>query len=300
MASNLSKIIAFGFRHGSFLTNKKYTPQEMRARAEQAHWVFKVHKDIQITPVEAGNVPAEWVIPKNALDHAAILYIHGGAWYMCSPRTHRGMVSHIAYESGVRAISIDYRLAPEYPFPAALEDCVSAYDWLLEQRVPSNRIIVAGDSAGGNLTLALLVALKQAGKPLPGAAVALSPATDLAFKGASYITRLKTDPILANLDSTSIVPDYIREHNPHEPTISPIYADLHGLPPILIHVGDNEVLLDDAVGFVERAQAAGVDAQVKVWPEMFHVFQLYVPWLPEARQSVSEIAEFIRARTRDW
>jgi acetyl esterase/lipase len=175
---------------------------------------------------------------------------------------------------------------------------VTAFEWLLTHGIPAKRIVVAGDSAGGNLTLALLVALKETNKPLPGGAVALSPATDLTFQGESYATRRKVDPVLANLGSYSIISDYIQEHDPHEPTISPIYADLHGLPPILIHVGDYEVLLDDAVGFGERARAVGVDARVKVWPEMFHVFQISVPWLPEARQAISQIGEFIKERIK--
>ncbi len=268
----------------------------MRARAEQAHWIFKVHKDIKVAPVIAGTVPAEWSYPKNAQVDATILYIHGGAWYMCSPRTHRGIVSHIVQASGVRALSIDYRLAPENPFPAALEDCISAYEWLMAQGIPANRIIVAGDSAGGNLTLALLVALREAGKPSPAAAVGLSPATDLTGSGESYLTRKSLDPILSNLGSTTITKDYTGNHDLRDPYLSPLFADLHGLPPILIHVGDHEVLLDDSTRFGDEASAAGVDAQVKVWPEMFHVFQLFVPWMPEARQAIGEIGEFIRAR----
>ncbi|NJD60294.1 MAG: alpha/beta hydrolase [Anaerolineales bacterium] len=298
MASIQSRILTFWFRQNKYLANKKYTPPQMRERMEQSQRFFKLHKDVQNEAVQAGSVPAEWSIPNGAPGDAAILYIHGGAWYMGSPRTHRGMVSHLCYASGVNALSIDYRLAPENPFPAGLEDCLTAFEWLQAQGIPARRIVLAGDSAGGNLSLALLVELKAAGKPLPAGAVALSPATDLASQRESYTTRHKVDPVLANLGSTSIVSDYIRDHDPHEPTISPIYADLQGLPPILIHVGENEVLLDDAVGFVARARAAGVEAQVKVWPEMFHVFQIFVPWLPEARQAISEIGEFIRARIR--
>jgi acetyl esterase/lipase len=298
MASIQNKIIRLWFRKNKFLTNKKYTPQEMRARAEQMHWIFRVHRDVKVTPISAGTVPAEWLLPKVATGDATILYIHGGAWYMCSPRTHRGMVSHIAQASGVRALSIDYRLAPENPFPAALEDCVSAYEWLLSQGVRADQIVVAGDSAGGNLTLALLLALRDVGKPSPGAAVALSPATDMTGSGESYITRRDLDPILANLGGTTITKDYTGRHDLREPYISPLFADLHGLPAILIHVGDHEVLLDDARRFGEKATTAGVDIQVKVWPEMFHVFQLFVPWMPEARLAVQEIAAFIRAHTR--
>ncbi len=258
--------------------------------------LFRQRRSTQVLPQLAGSVPAEWVIPRGAPPGTALLYIHGGAWFMGSPRSHRGLVSYITSEAGVRALSIDYRLAPEYPFPAGLEDCVTAYTWLLDRGFTAEKLVVAGDSAGGNLALALLVALRDAGGPLPAAAVALSPATDLAGTGESYTTRAHLDPILANLGPSTVIPDYIADHDPREPLISPLYADLHSLPPLLIHVGDHEVLLDDSVRFGERARLAGVEAQVVVWPEMFHVFQIFVPFLPEARRAVREIGLFIRSR----
>ncbi len=266
----------------------------MRRSMDRAGSLFRLHRAVEVRPESAGSVPAEWVIPRGAPTDRALLYIHGGAWFMGSPRSHRGMLSYISYESGVPALSIDYRLAPEYPFPAGLEDCVTAYTWLLDRGIAPHKIVVAGDSAGGNLTLALLVAARDARKPVPAAAVALSPATDLAGSGESFTTRAHLDPILANLGPSTILIDYIGTHDPREPLISPLYADLHDLPPLLIHVGDYEVLLDDSVRFGERAHAAGVDAQVVVWPEMFHVFQIFVPILPEARRSVRQIAGFIR------
>jgi monoterpene epsilon-lactone hydrolase len=296
MASIQSNIIQFWFRHGKLLANAHANLQQQRARMEQAQRLFKVHQDVQINSVSADSVPAEWCVPPGASADACLMYIHGGAWFMGSPRTHRGMVSYISYESSIRALSIDYRLAPEHPFPAGLDDCLTAYQWLLENGTTANKIILAGDSAGGNLTLALLVLLRDQGLPLPAGAVALSPATDLTGSSESYITRRHLDPVLTNLEDTSILRDYLGDHDPHDPYISPLFADLHGLPPILIHVGDHEVLLDDARRFTERAQEAGVDAQVVVWPGMFHVFQIFVPWLPEAKQAVAEIAKFIKLR----
>ncbi len=171
-----------------------------------------------------------------------------------------------------------------------------AYDWLQTLGISANHILVAGDSAGGNLTLALLVALRDAGKPLPAGAVALSPVTDLAFTGEAIQSRLHLDPILSQGGGSAVIQDYIGNHDPHEPLISPLYADLQDLPPILIHVGDHEILLDDAVRFGEKAVAAGVDTQVVVWPEMFHVFPIFVPFIPEASQAVSQIAEYIHRK----
>ena len=164
----------------------------------------------------------------------------------------------------------------------------------MEKGIPPEKIVVAGDSAGGNLTLALVVALKERGRPLPAAAVAISPATDLTGKGESHQSRLKVDPFFDGHEPGIIVPGYTAGHAPDEPLISPLFADLHGLPPLLIHVGDHEMLLDDAVHFAEKARAAGVDVTLKVWPEMFHVFQIFGPLLPEARKANREIAEFIQ------
>jgi monoterpene epsilon-lactone hydrolase len=299
MASIQSHLLKYWLRRQNLFGDEVYNPQRSRMQMEQAAGIAKPKRKVQIVPVEAGSVPSEWLIPPGAPDDRAMLYIHGGAWFMGSTHTHRGLVSYLAYESGIRALSINYQLAPENPFPAGLDDCITAYEWLLQGGISAQKIIVAGDSAGGNLTLALLIALRDAGKPLPAGAVALSPATDLAYTGESMKTRAHLDPILPNLGPSNITKDYITNHDPHHPLISPLYADLHGLPPILIHVGDHETLLDDAVRFGERALAAGVDAKTVVWPEMFHVFQIFVPILPEARQAVGQIATFIRSRLDD-
>jgi monoterpene epsilon-lactone hydrolase len=296
MASLQAALIKFWLRRQRFFGTGEYDPQRLRSQMDRSAGRMMLHRNVDIVPEQAGPVPAEWLIPHGAPGDRALLYIHGGAWFMGSPVTHRGLVSYIAHHGGVRALSIDYRLAPECPFPAGLDDCIASYVWLLDRGVPPQNIIVAGDSAGGNLTLALLVALRDADKPLPAGAVALSPATDLAFTGESVKTRAHLDPILSNLGTNTIIPDYITVYDPHHPYISPLYADLHGLPPLLIHVGDHETLLDDAVRFGECARAAGVDAHVVVWPEMFHVFHVFVPLLPEARQAVVQIGAFIRSR----
>jgi acetyl esterase/lipase len=253
-------------------------------------------RGVAIRPVDAGGVPAERVIPRGAPTDRCVLYLHGGAWCLGSPRTHRGLVADLARGAGVRAVSVDYRLAPEHPYPAGLDDCVAAYRWLLERRVNPSRIVLAGDSAGGNLAAALLLRLRDEGIPLPAGAVLLSPATDLALTGPSHVTRREVDPFFAKIGPVRFVEDYVGPHDVHEPYISPLYADLGGLPPMLIHVGDHEVLLDDSVRFAERATAAGVDARLVVWPGMFHVFQTFAPFLPEARRANRDISEFIRGR----
>jgi monoterpene epsilon-lactone hydrolase len=299
MASIQSSIMKFVIRRANFFGSENINPQSLRIRIEKLAGRFKPPKEVQVVPIDAGSVPSEWLIPPDAPQDRALMYIHGGAWIMGSTKTHRGFVSKLAYASGIRALSINYRLAPENPFPAGLNDCITAYEWLLHNGISANKIVVAGDSAGGNLTLALLIALRDTGKALPAGAIAISPATDFAASGESYKTRIHLDPFFSNLGEITILDDYIKDHDPRHPLLSPLYADLSGLPPLLIHVGDHEILLDDAVRFGDKAVAAGVEAKTVVWPEMFHVFQMFAPFLPEARQANAEIAAFIKSRISD-
>jgi len=299
MASIQSSILKFVIRRFNLFGGEKIDPLVLRGRIEKLASKSKPYGKIQVVPVDADSVPSEWLIPPDAPQDRALMYIHGGAWFMGSTKTHRGFVSKLAYASGIRALSINYRLAPENPFPAGLDDCISAYEWLLQSGISSKKIVVAGDSAGGNLTLALLVALRDAGKPLPAGVIAISPATDLAATGESYKTRIHLDPFFTNMGASTILQDYITDHDPRHPLISPLYADLRGLPLLLIHVGDHEMLLDDAVRFGERAVASGVEAQTVVWPKMFHVFQMFAPFLPEARRANTQIVKFILSRLND-
>jgi acetyl esterase/lipase len=251
---------------------------------------------VRVTHVLAGGVPGEWLVPKRVAGDGVLLYLHGGGWVMGSPRTHRALVADLARRARVRALSIDYRLAPEDPYPAGLDDCVAAYQWLLTSGIRPERIVVAGDSAGGNLALALLLRLRDAGTPLPSGAALLSPVTDLALTGMSHVTRKAVDPYFGRAGLSAFVASYVGAHDPREPYISPLYANLDSLPPMLIHAGDHEVLLDDAVRFGERAVAAGVEALTVVWPGMPHVFQMFAAFVPEARRANRQIAAFIRAR----
>jgi epsilon-lactone hydrolase len=296
MASFESSVLKFWLKRQNFFGSGEYAPAKQRRHMEKATRSLDPHPNVRLKLVRLGSVRAEWLLPPKAPGDRALLYIHGGGWFMGSARSYRSLVSHLAYTSGIRALSINYRLAPEHPFPAGLEDCISAYTWLLEQGYSASKIVVVGDSSGANLTLAMLLALKDRGIPQPAGAVAISPATDLALTGKTIRTHANRDPILSSIRSRQLIADYITDRDPHDPLISPLYGDLHGLPPMLIHVGDRELLLDDAIRFGKRAREAGVNAEVVVWPQMFHIFHMFVDLLPEARQAVGQIARFIQSR----
>lgn len=298
MPSLQSRLLAHWIRRMNLFDITRYEPQEIRQRSDQAGMLTTPRRDVQVLPVDANGVPAEWHIPPAAPPGRALLYLHGGAWMIGSPKLYRRFVSQLAHMMSVRALVIDYRLAPENPFPAGLEDCLTAYQFLLQSGFPPEQIAIAGDSAGGNLTLASLVALRERGLPLPAAAVAISPATDLSGSSESYIARRSLDPFFYRMDtgSASFIRDYITTHDPRDPYISPVYADLHGLPPLLIHVGEHEILYDDAVRFSDKASQAGVDVQLVIWPGMFHVFHIWNALLPEARRANAQIAEYLRGK----
>ncbi len=273
---------------------------DFRRQCEEGARRMKLPAEIETLPVTIEGVTgiqnrqAEWLIPCGAAKDKVILYMVGGGYVSGSCTDHRAMVAKITKGSGVSTLLFDHRLAPEDPFPAALEDAVTAYQWLLKEGVSPNNIIVVGDSAGGGLCLATLLALRDQRILLPAAAVALSPWTDLALTGDSYRTKLN-----ASIDppGMSVVCSkyYVGENDPHLPWISPLYGDLHGLPPIFICVGTNETMLDDSTRFAEKAKAAGVDVTLRVWEGMIHCFPLMAPLFPEATQALGEICAFIKA-----
>jgi acetyl esterase/lipase len=267
------------------------TIEAQRARNERSPRWNRLPAGIHCQPVSAGGVAAEWAAAVDA-DPGVILYLHGGAYALGSINTHREFVARLAHAAGVRGLAIDYRLAPEHPFPAALEDVTTAYDWLLAEGVAPSRIILAGDSAGGGLALATLVALRDAGKPLPGGAVCISPWTDLTLTGASIQDKAQLDFILDAGSLEMYARLYAGERDRASPLISPLFADLRDLPPLLIQVGTDEILLDDARRCAARARQAGVDVTLEVWDGMFHVFQV-VPFLPETKRAVGQIAGFV-------
>lgn len=250
----------------------------------------------EIVPVTIGGLKAEWVRPPKAEGHRVILYLHGGGYCFSAPETHRHLVARLCESAQARGLSIDYRLAPEHPFPAALDDAVTAYRWLLAQGLSPSGIILAGDSAGGGLAIATAMALRDGGAPLPRAIVALSPWTDLALTGWTILTNAQADT-LQDWETLSVCArHYLKNTAPTNPFASPLYGDFRGLPPLLIHVGSEEILRDDATRVAERAEAADCDVSVEVWAGMPHVFQEYAR-LPESRGSLDRIGSFIRSRT---
>ena len=213
---------------------------------------------------------------------------------MGSLNTHRDLMGRISRAAQARVLGLDYRLAPEHPFSAAVDDTVAGYQFLLEQEFPPERLAMAGDSAGGALTLAALVAGRDAGLPMPAAAVCLSPFLDLEGTGESIKTRADVDPIASPAVIDVWAKAYLAGANPRTPLANPLYADLQGLPPLLIQVGDHEVLLDDSSRLAQRAHAVGVQVKLEIWPEMIHRWHSYASVLPEGQQAIDDIGEFLR------
>lgn len=256
---------------------------------------LKQHRGLTITSDSAGGSPAGWVAPTEADSGAVLYYLHGGGYVFGSMDTYLGLLARLVRRTHVRALWLDYRLAPECPFPAAVDDALAGYRWLMEQGVQPERIVFAGDSAGGGLALSTMLAARDANLPLPAGAMLLSPWTDLTGTSATAISRAKVDPMLVGSGIAAGGQRYLAGGDPQHPLASPLFADLRGLPPLLIHVGDAEVLLDDSRLLAERARAAGVAVTLHVWDGMFHVFPIFT-FLPEAREALSEMVAFILAR----
>jgi acetyl esterase/lipase len=269
---------------------------ERRKAMEEWQAALKVPPETKTQTVDAGGVRAEWIWrPESDLERA-ILYLHGGGYAIGSIATHRYLMQQIAQASGARVLGIDYRLAPENPFPGAVEDAVTAYKWMLAQGLDPQRIAIGGDSAGGGLTIATLLALRDRGVALPGAAAVLSPWTDLAGTGASVKTKAAEDPMVSEPGLRAMADAYLAGADARNPLASPQYARLDGLPPILIQVGTAEILLDDATRLAQRARAAGVEVELEEWEDMVHVFQMF-PSLAESAPAIAKIGDFVRTRT---
>jgi epsilon-lactone hydrolase len=256
---------------------------------------YKVPASIRISPSQVGGVPGEWV-EGPAATKTVLLYLHGGGYFACSAQSHRPITVGFALH-GFRVLAPDYRLAPENQFPAAVDDAVAAYRGLLAEGHSPGSIVVAGDSAGGGLTLSLLLALREAGTPLPAGAALFSPWTDLVATGDSVRTNAARCAMFNGPDIGPSARYYLGTTDPRHPLASPLYADLKGLPPLLIHVGEDEVLRDDSTRLAERAREAGVRVELKVWPVVPHAWQLAPHRIPEARQSLRESATFLHSLT---
>lgn len=269
--------------------------EEAREMYDKARYVFALPDGVEVEESEIGGVPAEIVTPA---DHGAgtFLYLHGGGYAIGSPVSHRHLVAALAGASRTRAFALDYRRAPEHPFPAAVDDALAGYRGLLDAGVAPGSIVVGGDSAGGGLTAAALLAIRDAGLDLPAAGVLISPWADLANESDSYRTHADRDPLVFQEDIDRWRDAYLAGADPRAPLASPLHADLAGLPPLLIHVGSEEVLLDDSRKLAERCKAAGVEADLEIWPDMIHVWHWFGEYLDEAGSAVRRIGEYVGAR----
>jgi acetyl esterase/lipase len=229
-----------------------------------------------------------------ARGHRRRLYLPGGAYHLGSPARLRGLVALLSAAAQARMLSVGYRLAPEHPFPAAVEDALTAYRWLVAGGQDTRQVVISGDSSGGGLALATLVALRDVGDPLPGAAAVMSPWTDLDLSGESLRSRAAVEVLLTPDGAREAADWYLAGQDPRHPYASPLYADLHGLPPVLIQAGDAEILRDDSVRFAAAARVAGVDVTLEIWPEMPQVWHAFAGLLPEADEAVERIGRWLR------
>ncbi len=269
--------------------------KEQRTRLDElARRGIRLPRGVTVCGISVNGIHSEWIEPVSMEKERVMLYLHGGGYCICSLDTHRGLVSRLVLASQARALTPAYRLAPEHPFPAALEDALATYRWLLQKGTPPNRIAIGGDSAGGGLALATAVSLRDDNEPLPAALFLLSPWTDLTFSGESMHTRQEVDPIFQSGNRLSYHPPYIGSDSPSNPLISPLLADLRGLPPTIVHVGNDEILLDDSTRLEKKMKAAGVEVEIKVWEGMWHVFQAFAPFAPEGQLSIDEFGVFVK------
>ncbi|MCY1073083.1 alpha/beta hydrolase [Archangium lansingense] len=268
-----------------------------RAEMEQMSMPSSALKRVRREPVDAGGVPAEWFIPREGASDNVVLYLHGGSYVFGSTRTHGDLIARIALGTGARVLGLNYRLAPEHPFPAPVEDTVAAYRWLLSTGVKPEQVAFCGDSAGGGLAIAALVSLRDAGVPLPAGAVLIAPWVDLECSGESVVAHERFDwgdkRMLLHWAKW-----YVGNADVRNPLISPWYADLRGLPPLFVHVGSAELQHDDGVRIIEKARTAGVRAHLEVWPEMVHNFQTFGEGFPEAVRGTAKLCEHLRSVLR--
>jgi acetyl esterase/lipase len=251
-------------------------------------------RGVKVRRGEINGLDAEWLTPKHAADGKLLLYLHGGGYVMGSCATHRQMVSYIAKAAGVQALLPEYRLAPEHRFPAAINDCVGAYRALLRQGYDAGDIVIAGDSAGGGLTMATLFVLREGGDPLPAAAFLLSPWLDLTGDGESMDTHADRDPWFKPEHMGLLTRHYCELDEKSDPLVSPVFGNFSGLPPIYIQVGEDEILLSDSTRAAKNIEAAGGTVELEIWPSLWHVFQVFVHTVPEARKAVKKLGNFVR------
>jgi monoterpene epsilon-lactone hydrolase len=240
--------------------------------------------------ISADGVSCEWIIPRDCPPGRVLLYLHGGGFVYGLTPQHLQMGAYLATKMKMHILMVDYRLAPDHPFPAALEDCITVYGWLLKQGYSSQNLMITGDSAGGNLTITTLMKLRDSGTPIPAAAACLSPVTDLSEK--EHKKNGFKDPLLPPKAVKFYTDSYIGHNDPRNPLISPVFGDMRGLPPLLVHVGEDEILREDAIRFASLVEAAGGDVRLEIYARMWHVWQLFLA-LPQSVQSLDDIAQFL-------
>ena len=298
MVSDGIKRISEMVRQNSKVVAKQRV-EESRAGFEQFAAMFQVAKDVKIDNVDVNGVSAVWISTPEAVEENVVLYFHGGGYVFGSINTHKEFMSRISRVSNSRVLLIDYRRAPENPFPAALEDAITAYKWLIDSEgIKPENLIIGGESAGGGLTLATLLKLRDTGIPLPAAALLLSPWADLDMTGETIRTKARVDPLANPSDLFFLASLYVGEDDPKNPYISPLYGDLKGLSPMIIQVGSAEILLSDAERIAERAKAADVDVILDIWEDMIHMFQMFALWSPEGQKATEKLGKFIQKHLR--
>ena len=273
------------------------TVHDSRTRFEKLVQAVGGETAASVLQVDADGVPAELLSSGGTSTGRAILYLHGGGYVIGSTATHRELARRLSVAADADVLVIDYRLAPENPFPAAVEDAVSAYRWLIGQGCEPADIAIAGDSAGGGLTVATLVSLRDQDIPLPACGVCISPWVDMEGLGESMNSRASLDPMVQREGLVGMADTYLDGADPRTPLAAPLYADLSNLPPLLIQVGTSETLYDDSTRLAERAGAAGVETSFESWEEMIHVWHLFAPMLDEGQRAIERIGEFVRAKT---
>lgn len=270
------------------------SPSQMRSDFNEG-FSLPPHPTAKVNPIKADGVPAELISCPGGNPQLVILYLHGGGFVVGSLTTHRRIACDLAEASGASVLTISYRLAPEHPYPAALEDTLTTYRWLVNTRgFHPERVAIAGDSAGGNLALAALLSLRDAGETLPSSALLISPYCDLTRISQTIATHADIDPMVSPQLLDTVTPWYAPDGDLRHPLLSPLFADLSGLPPLLIHVGASEVLLDDALKLARKAGLANVAVELKVWQNMIHCFHLFAPMLEEGRGALEEAGSFLR------
>jgi epsilon-lactone hydrolase len=273
------------------------TIEQLRASMEEVGRKFSPPADVSFVSADANGVSGEWATPADVDVPTVIFYLHGGGYGVGSVASHRHLVGKLAKATRARAFAIDYRLAPEHKFPAAVEDAATSARWLLRQGVRPQHLVFAGDSAGGGLAIATTLVLREAGDPLPAALICISPLTDLAKEGESMRTKADLDPMVQPQSSAAYAARYVGEGGDLKaPLASPLYANLRGLPPMSILVGTWETLLDDSTRLAARAEAAGVEVDLQVWNEMIHIWPYFADIIPEGREAIAAIARYIRAK----